>query len=502
MKKRYVILFLLSLSFISCRDKNEINQIRTPRIVNPMVNGNEDVNDSADQGDIEETSFLVPMIDLPSDEYPQQIQDINLDSDTEEEQLILISTTDEEDHRFKLYIADYNNETVRFEKALEQDILVDHMDGLSTHLQDITGNQLNEVLVTGFDQNGFHTLDAFSIQTQGGTSGLRYKQIISITVNGTIDIQTSERSEDFKAGEITWESFPIITEASDESEENLDLVKTVYNWNRTADRYQPVSVSQIPGVTIREEKLKDLYRGDLDDFKDFLSGPWHRISDLNEEKQPFLEEIMYFHPDENQVIFTAGDVQEIYDWNETYRTIFKGIYIQSVNQLIDSLSRDLYITVEDMDSIRVKIQGTTEWGGFYEPVSLSYQQSLIHNEILKPADDMIELSGLFKSSQGVEMYLDYPFFTEKSEDGNSRQGVLTFYNLYGTNVLQMRYQKANGLLEKRSVYKADYSVTSDSKRIIRTLTLQPGLLSVSGFSVEPGDSLHFEQIEIRESEES
>jgi hypothetical protein len=502
MKSRYLILPLLFLLLISCSDKNEENLNRNPRVINPVIYEDNSISESNKENAIDDMSYLVPMIDLPLDEYAQKIQDINLDNDTEEEQIILTRKSENEDSHLKLYIADYNNETMRYQTALEQDILVDHMEGLSILIQDITGNQLNEVLITGFDIAGLHTLDAFRIQTLGGAEGLKYREIISLAVNGTIDIETEERSQNYKSGQMTWESFPIITEASDESEDDLDLIKTVYKWNSTAFKYQQVSVSKIPGVTIREENLKKLYRGNLDDFKGFLSGPWFRVSDLNQTEQPFMQEILYFHPEESQVIFTVDDVQEIYEWSDTYRTIFKGIYIQSENQLIKSLRRDIYITIEDMDSIRVKIQGTTEWGGFYEPVSISFQQGLIHNDILKPADEMMELSGLFKSSRGIEMYLDYPFFTEKTTDGKSRKGVLTFYNLYGTNVLQMRYQKENGNLEKRSIYKADFNVTSDSTRIIRTLTLEPGMLTVSGFNQEQGDSLHFEQIEIKESGES
>ena len=196
------------------------------------------------------------------------------------------------------------------------------------------------------------------------------------------------------------------------------------------------------------------------------------------------------------MIFTIDDIQEIYDWDETYRTIFKGIYIQSRNILIKSLRRDIYITVEDMDSIKLKIQGTTEWGGYYKPLSKSLQQGLVHDEILEPLDEMNRLSGLFKGGQGNEFYLDYPFFTEKSVLGENRQGVYTFFNLYGTNILQLRYQKENGLLDKRAVYKADFQITEDSSRIIRTLTLEPGNLTVSGYVPESGPVLNIEQIEV------
>lgn len=496
--KRTVYSLLILFILISCRDQSEEPTNSVPRIINPRVDEGETAADHEGENLVEENSFLVPMIDIPESNHVLRLQDINLDHDVEEEQIILTQIKDEEGtDRLKLYIADYNNDMMRYQLSAEELISPDHMEGLSIHMQDLNGNQLNEVLITGFNKQGFQTLDVFSIETQGGRDGLTYRRIAKLIVNGTIDIEITDRSQEYKSGQITWESFPIVTEETNpEDDENLDLIKTVHNWNRAVSKYQPVSVAKVPGVTIKEENLKKLYRGDLNDFKSFLSGPWYRESDSFGEKQAFLKDILYFQPDEKQVIFTIDDIQEIYDWDETYRTIFKGIYIQSSNILIKSLRRDIYITVEDMDSITLKIQGTTEWGGSYKPLSLSLQQGLVHDEIIQPLDDLNRLSGLFKGSQGNEYYLDYPFFTEKNSLGESKQGVYTFFNLYGINILQLRYQKQNGLMDKRAVYKADFQITEDSSRIIRTLTLEPGQLTVSGFTQESGASLNIEQIEV------
>ena len=501
MIRKFSLLLTAILILFSCKPDKENNEETSPRVISPRLSDNDSGNSSQSEGVAADTSYLVPMIDLPEDEYVQKIQDSNLDEDSEEEQIILTRVSIDDNDLLRLYIADYDNENVRYKKVLVQDINAQHMEGLSIHLQDLNGNQLNELYITGFTDGGFHTMDAFTIASQA--RGLEYKQILSLSVNGTIDIQTTARSEAYKGGEKTGESFPIITEeTSTEDDDNLDLVKTIYNWSTTARKYQPFSVAKIPGVTIKEENLKKLYRGDLKGFKTFLTGPWHRVKDLNRKEQPFLNEILYFYPDEEQVIFTVDDIQEIYSWKDTYRTIFKGIYIQSTNILINSIRRDIYITVEDMDSIRMKIQGTTEWGGYYEPVSPTLQQELIRHDKLETIDELTALSGLFKGSRGNEIYLDYPYFTEKNSEGETEKGVLTFFDLYGTTVMEMRYQKENGLLARRAVYRASFSETGDSSRIIRTLSLEPGSLSVSGFNRDPGEVIHLEQVEIRESEES
>ena len=497
----FSLLLITILLFSSCKPDDRDSRDTAPRVITPR---SDDANESADsetKGESADTNFLVPMIDIPENEYVQKIQDSNLDDDSEEEQIILTRVNIDGKDILRLYIADYDNDNVRYYRALVHDINAQHMEGLSIHLQDLTGNQLNELYITGFTDGGFHTIDAFAIASL--SQGLQYRLILSLNVNGTVDIQTKGRSESYESGAKTGESFPIITEeTSTEDDDNLDLVKTIYNWSSSARRYQPFSVAKIPGVTIKEENLKKLYRGDLIGFKTFLTGPWHRVLDLNRQEQPFLKEILYFYPDEDQLIFTVDDVQEIYSWKDTYRTIFKGIYIQSTNSLINSIRRDIYITVEDMDSIRMKIQGTTEWGGYYEPVSPTLQQELIRLDKLETIDELTNLSGLFKGSRGNEIYLDFPYFTEKNADGETEKGVLAFFDLYGTSVMEMRYQKENGLLARRAVYRATFNETGDSTRIIRTLSLEPGSLSVSGFTREPGEVVHLEQVEIRESEES
>lgn len=495
------LLLTAALLMTSCDPDEQSDSGTVPRVISPRLNDGADAGGNDTVGEATDTNYLVPMIDLPEDEYVQKIQDSNLDEDSEEEQIILTRVRIDDKDILRLYIADYDNDNVRYRRALVQDINAQQMEGLSVHLQDLTGDQLNELYITGFTDGGFHTIDAFAISSQ--SRGLAYRTVLSLSVNGTIDIQTKARSEAYENGEKTTESFPIITEeTSTEDDDNLDLVKTIFNWNASARKYQPFSVAKIPGVTIKEEKLKKLYRGDLNGFKSFLTGPWHRVSDLNRREQPFLNEILYFYPDEEQLIFTVDDVQEIYSWKDTYRTIFKGIYIQSANILINSIRRDVYITVEDMDSIRMKIQGTTEWGGYYEPVSPTLQQELIRLDKLETIDELTALSGLFKGSRGNEIYLDYPYFTEKNSEGETEKGVLTFFDLYGTAVMEMRYQKENGLLARRAVYRASFSETGDNSRIIRTLSLEPGSLSVSGFSKEPGEVIHLEQVEIRESGES
>ena len=301
-------------------------------------------------------------------------------------------------------------------------------------------------------------------------------------------------------GKNTNESFTIVTEETDStSEDNLDLIKTTYKWNNSVNKYNPSSIDKIPGVSIKEKKLEKIYKGSLDEFVGYISGPWYRVEDLNRKKQALLEEIILFHPENDQIVFSVDDIQEIYMWNDTFRTIFKGINIQSRNSLISSHRRDIYLSLEELDRIKVNIHGSTEWDGYYKPVDSILQKSLMPDSGIEESKTLSRLSGQFRNNKGEDLNLELPYFTLKSGTDSIAQGVIEFYILNEISIMEMRYLKNNGLVEHREIYSVEYKESTDSSRIIRTLTLSPGSLSIKGFTLVPGEAIQYEQIEVIDS---
>ena len=186
---RKLSLLLGILMMFSCKPETRLNTETGPRIINPGLSGSENTGGGETEGEAVDTNYLVPMIDIPENEHVQKLQDTNLDDDSEEEQIILTSVISEEKNILRIHIADYDNDNVRYRESLIQDINAEQLEGLSINLQDLTGNQTNELYITGFTDGGFHTIDAFAIASQSG--GLKYNQILSLSVNGTIDIQTA-----------------------------------------------------------------------------------------------------------------------------------------------------------------------------------------------------------------------------------------------------------------------------------------------------------------------
>ena len=448
----------------------------------------------------EDRNFLTPMIALPPEETLLLTNDLNLDFDTEDEQIILSQKQVNESTQVLLYVVDYNNDDMVFYQAIKTTLSADSAEGLSILLQDLNGNTMNEIIITGFTKEQNHTFDAFTITSAGGVQGLRLKNILSLRINGIIDIENFERSQDYRMGKVTGESFPIITEETDTvSEENLDLIKTTYQWSAGQKKYAPVAIDKIPGLTIKEEQLEKIYKGSLEGFTSYIAGPWYKIEDLNRKKQPLLQEMIYFDPESSQIIFSVDNIQEIYDWNDTYRTIFKGINIQSRSSLITSLRRDIYLSLEELDRIKINIHGLTEWDGYYKPIDSNLQQSLMDHTGIGESEVLSHLSGQFRNNKGEDLNVELPYFTLKSGTETIAEGSIEFYILNEVSVMEMLYLKENGLQDHREVFSVEYQESTDSSRIIRTLTLTPGTLTTSGFTKTPGETIHYEQIEISET---
>ncbi len=496
--KRLIFFLIITSALFSChKGKTDGTLPSTPKVINPIGQMENFMQDEDITGNDDSNDFLVPMITIPQDEKLLLTNDINLDFDTEDEQIILTRKDEDDGKKIYLYIVDYNNDEMAFYESLKTPITPDSSEGISVLLQDLTGNTMNEIIITGFTIDQNHTFDAFTMVSAGGVQGLRFQNILSLNINGIIDIENFERTQDYLMGKATNESFTIITEETDEvSGDNLDLVKTTYKWNRSRRSYVPSSIDKIPGVSIKEEQLAKIYKGSLEDFTEYISGPWYKVEDLNRQKQPFLKEIIHFDTSREQIVFAVDNIQEIYEWNETYRTIFKGINIQSRSSLISSQRRDLYLSLEELDRIKLNIHGSTEWDGYYRPVDPALQKSLMVRQGIGEAEELSRLSGQFRNNKGEDLNLDLPYFTLKSGTETISEGVIEFYILHDTNIMEMHYLKENGLLDHREVYSVEYNVSEDSSRIIRTMTLTPGSLTAKGFSRTPGDTVHYEQIEI------
>ncbi len=484
---KYWTIFPLILLLFSCRREQE-ETIKT---------GSYDiqVEDTSRDFQVESYALMIqaPPLGVPEDHTILLMEDFNIDSDIESEQIII---TQNKEGKQTLFISDYND--YEYQMIAQEPLLVEKREGLSYGSQDITGNRTEELIITGFTKDDKQTLDVLSPVLNSQGRAWLFDKIFSLAVRGIIEIAREERGPQYFDGSSPGRSFNIISEEELERGETLvRLQQTVYVFQPGSRKYIRAGEEVIEVVTSREGQLADFYNGDLTALYGFLNGAWYRVEDLAGNPETIPDDLIFFDSDEKEVAFITDNIQEIYSWNRTLKSGFRNVRIDTRNALLNTVSRPFNITIDDERTLRISSSGDDSWTGIYKVVEKDIESLLDRQEYIKPIEELTLLGGVFKGDDR-DFYIDYPLFTERFVTGEERKGSLVFYDLYGTSILQTIYQKDSGAVDERLVYKVDYTYNSDNFRIIRSLSLQPGQLSVNGFTSGQGQPLYLEQLEVTE----
>ena len=151
------------------------------------------------------------------------------------------------------------------------------------------------------------------------------------------------------------------------------------------------------------------------------------------------------------------------------------------------------MSAQDLNRITVAIQGSDGLDGTYQRLSGSLQSAVLQTEP-RVRLSRIQLSGLFRSDSGVEIVFSSPEFTYRSA-GSRRNGGYAVYELGASTLLELRFVDDNRLPLELSRYRATYVEKADDNRVIRTLSLEPGTVGISGFRPSGEPTLVLEQIE-------
>jgi hypothetical protein len=152
------------------------------------------------------------------------------------------------------------------------------------------------------------------------------------------------------------------------------------------------------------------------------------------------------------------------------------------------------VSAESYDRIELW-RVATNWNGVYRRLSPALQLILDPESALEPIISPIKLTGVWQSSDGVDLFFDMPGI-RWTEKGKTRMGTASLFSLNDTLVLQIQFMKKNGALEETVNWIVDYEEDKDETRIIRTLSLSPAQLRVNRIRESGGFMRRFEQIEV------
>jgi len=451
----------------------------------------------------------VPRVQIPSRYQVLQIVDTNLDVDRNDEQLLVVKSTKTTSSPVKVKIADYDGVRDKYVITWESDTQADYRKDFNLSVLDVTGDHNLEIICTGLTAQGEQTLDIYRRSTSPERFGLYFESILSLTVEGTIELQEKKRSEAYQKGLKSGQSFPVVTTTKDQDSENLvDHTKKTYYWRNDSQEYALVNTEDISGQEIEDQQLRQLFTSGKSRFENFLSGPWVLTDRSGVGGSRY---IINFDSESDTITFYTGDIQEVYRWKSSYRFLSNGLSIHGENEIVPYITKQITAYVQDLKHIRLMISDinshnatrstNTTWSGQYQKLGPSTQQSLLarSSDQDNARDHLPTLTGLYKSDTHPNIYFDPPYFRYREEQNNKRGGF-SVYSM-GHDILELRFLNKKGITEGRRRYSFDYLEQQKNDEIVRRLILTPGKLGVHGFEPTSNEPIRYEQVEIIDNQE-
>jgi hypothetical protein len=483
------LLFLLA-AFSGCDVFKENNdaEVGTRRIV-PEVADESRPGAQSGNGITAETLELTPKVPLDDKEKLIRVINTNLDLDTNDEQILVLRQKEDPQAPLKLAVIDYDPIRVTYSRTWESLTNATNLRLLDISLKDVVGDHNLEIVCRGMNDLGELTLDLFRKTPSPTGLGLYFTEILRIVADGSIEIDEVERSEGYRLGQKNGPSFVIYAYSRDaESENILDKVKRTYYWQYQQNRYVLTSKEQLPGTAIEEKQLEA--------FEAFLAGPWYLAGSDGQE------EILLFLPEQKRISVYSGDVQEVYIWQASFRSLSNRLLAFGANESIESIVRRFNIEVVSLNTIDVSILGSEQWDrsfGRYFKLTEELQQDLLSKDQRRINAAQIQLSGLYQSGAGFEIIFEPPYFTW-IEEGRDFAGGFTVIHL-DQDVLYLQGMDENGLPTTTATYIMEYTEKQEGNYLYRTLALVPGKLSVHGVTPTSETRIVFEQLEILDEDQ-
>lgn len=492
--RRFAVLFAAACVFVSCAPQARIPVDTTvsDRVIVPQAGPGIALAAGVDATRVGSVLSEHPAPRVTFSEVVVDVMEANLDLDVIEEQVIIYKQREDPLDLIRLVVLDFDNVRDTYVISWRGATRATDRSTFSLSFLDITGDHDIELVAMGSNAVGDQSIDVFKRTPPPTGIGLYYRPIASVAAAGSIEIDEFERSGAYQNG-LSWgRPYDIRVQSPDEdSNDIMDLIETTYSWLAREDRYVVAGRNAVPAASVGDEELNRLYRGDEDDFMDFLRGPWFRSSGNSSGTI-----LLHFDPAEERITFLSDDIQEAFRWDNSSKTIYQNLQINLTNESIASVRRYGVVTVESLNSIRVSIHGSEMWDGTYRKLSADLQQALVGPSYRGISLSDLSLSGLFSGEAGMEVFFSQPFFTLRENDTERRGGFALFE--YGGLVLQLKILDDAGRVVETRTYRAEFSEEEGQDRVIRRLVLRPATPTVSGVIADRGSPIRLEQIVERE----
>jgi hypothetical protein len=497
---------ILLLAFVSCsRDNLESGKIKPDPGQTIVPDSGRDLQiqegETLTLDNKEERSQLVPSIPIEAKWNIVKLLDINLDGDTDEEQIIILEPSDEEEKKvLEIWIADFSTSSNSYQLTWKDELASTSSDKMIIDVNESSTQGRYELYIIGYDSRDYHTIDAFYPLSEVSP---RYQNIFSQSVKGTIELYYpqlagSSLSDDYGTRVRVTPSI-IITEADSNSTNPLDSVVTTWELSHSPTRYKVASKRVIKATKEQEEMLLGLIKGPIDDFEQLLSDYWYK----EEGESGFIRMINLNKDDKTVELLTLSNYKQ-YSWDSSYKSSWlPRLYIYGTSQYISTVKEKLQIDVIDADTVELALYDNgsqnvnLSWTGKYKRMTEGMKNSLKREFLREINTGQYDLKGKYKSASGEEFSFEKNSFT-LSEDNGSEQssGFYSLFVLDGKQLMELIFYDDRGIKEKRELYLFSYSKEDNKEHRVRSFHITAGETDVHGFIPSEERGRRFEQIEL------
>jgi hypothetical protein len=422
--------------------------LRQRRIIIPRENG---AGDSEYDSPAERMAYedsISTKIALGDGEVVLSILNQDFDGDPAEEQIIAYRDYKEREGPVHIAYVDYDESQRVYRRVWDAPTAVTVPLTLSLSTQDLIGDRSVCIVVTGMENQGTQTLtvfhhasgDAFQTgpETRETGDGNFFTRIADLRIEGSIRIRETERPQSYQLGLSRGASFPIAVYGHDaESQNILDQVEIVYDFNPASGRYEQSRITKVPGTQIEQRRLRELLSGAPGVFEDFIHDLWYFVG-----PQGTLDsrQYIYFDSGNREIIFFGDGAQQVFNWQTSNPTRY-GLYAAGQNIPVTTLRRTIDIELESLDSIRVKvfedvrlkIRADNTWDG-------SYHRALPAMKDLSESRDrsLPYIDAWYESSLGRIRFTPDGVY-EIVSAANRQQGRYVFFRIEGREALELRF---------------------------------------------------------------
>jgi hypothetical protein len=426
------------------------------------------------------TLEIAPKVPVERTEKLIQAINYNLDLDMSEEQILVLGRKDDPEAPLRIAVVDYDTVRGAYLRSWEGTTSATNPHLFEVSQKDLVGDHNQEIVCRGINSQGEQVLNVFRKTPAPSGVGLYFTEICQIVSEGSIEIQEIERSEGYRLGQKNGPSFAIYVYSRDQESQNvLDRIRYTYQWQYQQNRYMLTGQDKLPGAVVQEQQLKELFADpSVQAFERYLAGPWYLAGSEGRE------EIILFSPEDRQITIYSGQVEEIFIWQTSFRSLPNRLYILGANEAIESIQKRITVEVDSLNAIEVSIAGSEQWdrsSGRYLKLTEELQEQVLKRNQTEVKPATIVLKGTYRDDQGTELIFDPPRFTWIG-DRHRFSGGFAVISLDQT-VLYLKGLDENGLPVQEATYIMEYQESKSGQNIQRTLTLVAGRLGVHG--VEP-----------------